>query len=166
MVVREPSLVAAMTAPLTQLRFLHLDQEGNHCIRTLVKQSILLRQYQLQEKLRGLHLQTYQLRKKSPNHPPEDQICTVSEQHNRCSSPISQAVDIQSTRLPSVRRGEMLLLESSSERFPEHFLALKPNPGSTSKKVDNKLHSPVKSIKLFVRTVMVTDDKKPSPHGS
>ncbi|KAG6607421.1 Protein REVEILLE 7, partial [Cucurbita argyrosperma subsp. sororia] len=94
----------------------------------------------------------------------DDQISTVSEQHNRCSSPISQAVDIQSTRLPSVRKGEMLLHESSSERFPEDFLTLKSKPGSASKKLDNKLHSPVKSIKLFGRTVMVTDDKKPSLH--
>lgn len=30
-------------------------------------------------------------------------------------------------------------------------------------KVDNKSHSPVRSIKLFGRTVMVTDDKKLSP---
>lgn len=68
----------------------------------------------------------------------DDQISAVSEQHNRCSSPISQAVDIQSTRLSPVRNREaylpsksnggeekeMLSLESSSERFPQDFLTL------------------------------------------
>ncbi|XP_050936405.1 protein REVEILLE 2-like isoform X2 [Cucumis melo] len=106
----------------------------------------------------------------------DDQISAVSEQHNRCPSPISQAVDMQPTRLSPVRKGElylpsksnvgeekgMLSLESTSGQFPEDFLTLKFKPGSASKKVDNKLHSPVKSIKLFGRTVMVTNDKQPS----
>lgn len=106
----------------------------------------------------------------------DDQISAVSEQHNRCPSPISQAVDMQSTRRSPIRKGElylpsksnggeekgMLSLESSSGRFPEDFLTLKFKPGC--KEADNKLHSPVRSIKLFGRTVMVTDDKQPSPH--
>lgn len=68
----------------------------------------------------------------------DDQISVVSEQQNRCPSPISQAVDMQSTRLSPARKGGlylpskssggeekgMLSLESSSERFPEDFLTL------------------------------------------
>ncbi|KAG6584445.1 Protein REVEILLE 7, partial [Cucurbita argyrosperma subsp. sororia] len=108
----------------------------------------------------------------------DDQISAVSEQHNRCPSPISQTVDMQSARISSVRKGElylssksnggeekgMLSLESSSERFSEDSLTMKFKSGSVYKKVDNKLHSPVRSIKLFGRTVMVTGDKQPPGH--
>ena len=68
----------------------------------------------------------------------DDQISAVSEQHNRCPSPISQTVDMQSARISSVRKGElylssksnggeekgMLSLESSSERFSEDSLTM------------------------------------------
>lgn len=45
----------------------------------------------------------------------DDQISAVSEQHNRCPSPISQAVDMQSTRRSPIRKGSCTFHQNQME---------------------------------------------------
>ncbi|KAF5469281.1 hypothetical protein F2P56_013365 [Juglans regia] len=101
----------------------------------------------------------------------------ASEQQIACSSPTSCATDMQSISFSPVEKEKAHMTSNSTVQeekgsfssTPEGFSSMKfdfASKGTLSTKGDEATGEPVTSIKLFGRTVVVTDSRKPCYPGT